>query len=101
MIFRFIIIEITLQTQTLLISNGYGNDILTNQPEFIYLYSMILISNVFYSKIIVISFIKIKWMLGFIFEILLFIFDQFHDSCYSAFPIILYFAVNIMEKNKF
>ena len=41
------ILEIMLQTQALLVFNGYGQDVLTNQPEFIYLFSIMLTSNCF------------------------------------------------------
>ena len=50
--FIYDVFKIILQTQAVLVYDGYGNDVLANKPECIYLFSLILTSNCFFSGIL-------------------------------------------------
>ena len=50
--FIYDVFKIILQTQAVLVYDGYGNDVLANKPECTYLFSLILTPNCFFSGIL-------------------------------------------------
>eukprot|EP01084_Bolivina_argentea_P214737 364533_1 len=97
------IFEITLQSQALLIYNGYNlfdpnneNDVyLANKPIFIQCFAIFIMFNCFSSGIVWICYaFATKRCHGYIFKISIFFVDQLSDLLYSIFPLIIVLGDN-------
>eukprot|EP01084_Bolivina_argentea_P103894 186066_1 len=110
MLFFYEIVEIIIQSQALLVYNGYNvfdpnnaNDIyLANKPEFIILFSLFLGFNCLLAGILWLFYVCVGQIChGAHFKIYIFFVDQFCDLLYTLFPfmIILYDDYNNKNNN--